>query len=143
MAKKWLLYCSSASTFVYIHCESFSDNDCDSGSDSDHGVDIDGDNVSTSHSHIDSDGHSRFDNVMVICQRENDYNSYRHSFCYSDSEWKLQSDSAVRFDAKFGFIVPFRCGAMQILVVKKSMARWVPRLCLRVFGCCSVRLKPQ
>ena len=39
--------------------------DCESGSDSDHGVDIDGDNVSTSHSHIDSDGHSRFDNVMV------------------------------------------------------------------------------
>ena len=56
---------------------------------------------------------------------------------------KLQSDTAVRFDARFGFTVVLRCGAMQILVVKKSMARWVTRLCLRVFRCCSVRLKPQ
>ena len=71
--------------------------DCESGSDSDHGVDIDSNNASTSHSHIDSDGHSRFDNIMVISDRENDNNSYRHSYCYSDSEWQLRWQVTVWF----------------------------------------------
>ena len=31
--EKTLLYCSSGSTFIFIHCESYSDSDCDSDTD--------------------------------------------------------------------------------------------------------------
>ena len=82
----------------------------------------------------------------MISDGESDNNSCRNTYCCSDRErqwrWELRCDSAVPFDAKFQCCALLWGGATQIVVVQKSTARWVPRFCLRLFRCCSVRLKP-